>query len=51
LEKARVLEGKAVREMTPGKRGLINEIAACEEGIGMAGEVLLTVSRDEEERA
>ena len=34
-----------------GKRELINEILAYEEGIAMAGEVLLTISRDEEERA
>jgi hypothetical protein len=35
----------------PEKRNLINGIAAQEEGIAMAGEVLLTVSRDEVERA
>ena len=34
-----------------GKRDLINEILGYEEGIAMAGEVLLTISRDEEERA
>jgi predicted transposase/invertase (TIGR01784 family) len=33
------------------KRGIINEIIACEEGIAMASEVLITISRDEEEQA
>ncbi|GHT70311.1 transposase [Spirochaetia bacterium] len=33
------------------RRDLVNEIVACEEGIEMASEVLLTVSRDEVERA
>ena len=33
------------------KRGKINEIAGLEGGIAMASEVLLTISRDEEERA
>ena len=33
------------------KRGKINEIVAQEEGIAMASSVLMTVSRDEEERA
>ena len=33
------------------KRGKINEIVGMEEGIGMASGVLLTISRDEEERA
>jgi predicted transposase/invertase (TIGR01784 family) len=33
------------------KRGMINEIIAQEEGIAMASEVLITISRDEEERA
>ena len=33
------------------KRSTINEIVGQEEGIAMASEVLLTVSRDEEERA
>ena len=33
------------------KRGKINEIVALEEGIAMASSVLMTVSRDEEERA
>jgi predicted transposase/invertase (TIGR01784 family) len=32
------------------KRGMINEIIAYEEGIAMASEVLMTISRDEEER-
>jgi predicted transposase/invertase (TIGR01784 family) len=33
------------------KRGIINEIIACEEGIAMASEVLMTISRDEVEQA
>ncbi|MDR1899914.1 MAG: hypothetical protein LBQ55_07905 [Treponema sp.] len=33
------------------RRGLVNELLREEEGIAMAGEVLLTVSRDEIERA
>jgi predicted transposase/invertase (TIGR01784 family) len=33
------------------KRGIINEIIAYEEGIAMASEVLMTISRDEIERA
>jgi predicted transposase/invertase (TIGR01784 family) len=33
------------------KRGIINEIIASEEGIAMASEVLMTISRDEIERA
>jgi hypothetical protein len=33
------------------KRGKINEIIEFEEGIGMASEVLMTISRDEVERA
>ena len=33
------------------KRGTINEIVKMEEGLAMASEVLLTISRDEEERA
>ena len=33
------------------KRSTINEIVAQEEGIAMASEVLLTISRDEIERA
>jgi predicted transposase/invertase (TIGR01784 family) len=65
LEKAQGLLRKPVEGMSPaerwtvffryvtetGKRELINEILAYEEGIAMAGEVLLTISRDEEERA
>jgi predicted transposase/invertase (TIGR01784 family) len=33
------------------KRGKINEIIECEEGIAMASEVLMTISKDEVERA
>jgi predicted transposase/invertase (TIGR01784 family) len=33
------------------KRSIINEIIACEEGIAMASEVLMTISKDEVERA
>jgi predicted transposase/invertase (TIGR01784 family) len=33
------------------KRGIINEILELEEGIAMASEVLMTISRDEVERA
>ena len=33
------------------KRGKINEIIESEEGIAMASEVLMTISRDEVERA
>jgi predicted transposase/invertase (TIGR01784 family) len=33
------------------KRGIINEIIACEEGIAMASEVLITVTKDEREQA
>jgi predicted transposase/invertase (TIGR01784 family) len=33
------------------KRGMINEIIACEEGIAMASEVLITISKDEREQA
>jgi len=33
------------------KRELVNEILKCEEGIAMAGQVLLTISKDEVERA
>jgi predicted transposase/invertase (TIGR01784 family) len=33
------------------KRGIINEIIASEEGIAMASEVLITISRDEREQA
>jgi predicted transposase/invertase (TIGR01784 family) len=32
------------------KRDIINEIIACEEGIAMASEVLITISKDERER-
>jgi predicted transposase/invertase (TIGR01784 family) len=65
LEKAEGVLGKPVAEMSsaerwtvffryvtePEKRGLINEITAYEEGIAMAGAELLTISRDEVERA
>jgi predicted transposase/invertase (TIGR01784 family) len=34
-----------------GKRGTINEVVRSEEGIGMASEVLIKVSKDEVERA
>gem|GEM_PF-2114072 len=34
-----------------GKRGKINEIVEQEEGIAMASLVLMTISKDEEERA
>jgi predicted transposase/invertase (TIGR01784 family) len=33
------------------KRGIINEIIACEEGIAMASQVLITISKDDVERA
>jgi hypothetical protein len=33
------------------KRGIINQIIASEEGIAMASEVLITISRDDVERA
>jgi hypothetical protein len=33
------------------KRAKINEIIACEEGIAMASEVLMTINKDEVERA
>jgi predicted transposase/invertase (TIGR01784 family) len=33
------------------KRGMINEIIECDEGIAMASQVLMTISRDEVERA
>jgi hypothetical protein len=33
------------------KRGMINEIIACEEGIAMASEVLITISKEEREQA
>ena len=35
----------------PNMRGKINEIAVLEEGIAMAGGVLLSISRDEDQRA
>jgi predicted transposase/invertase (TIGR01784 family) len=34
-----------------GKRGKINEVIAREEGIAMASKVLVTISKDEVERA
>jgi predicted transposase/invertase (TIGR01784 family) len=34
-----------------GRRGKINEVIAQEEGIAMASEVLISISRDEVERA
>jgi len=65
LSKLDKLEEKPVEEMTgaehwavffryltdKAKRGKINEIIECEEGIAMASEVLMTISRDEAERA
>jgi predicted transposase/invertase (TIGR01784 family) len=65
LEKAEGLLAKPVAEMSaaerwtvffryvgdPRKRAVINEIVAAEEGVAMAGEDLLTISRDEAERA
>jgi predicted transposase/invertase (TIGR01784 family) len=65
LTKLRYLLDKPVNEMTASerwafyfryitdreKRGKINEIIAFEEGIEMASEVLMTISRDEVERA
>jgi hypothetical protein len=33
------------------KRGKINEVLECEEGIAMASKVLLRISKDEAERA
>jgi predicted transposase/invertase (TIGR01784 family) len=65
LEKAEGLLGRSAGEMTAGerwalffryvtdrgKRGLMNELLAYEEGIGMAGEILLTISKDEGELA
>jgi hypothetical protein len=33
------------------RRGKINEIIECEEGIAMASEVLMTITKDEVERA
>jgi predicted transposase/invertase (TIGR01784 family) len=65
LEKGEGLLKKRVRELSPlerwtvffryltdpGKRTLINELLKAEEGIAMAGEVLLEISRDERQRA
>ncbi|MDR2133721.1 MAG: PD-(D/E)XK nuclease family transposase [Treponema sp.] len=65
LEKAGLFEGKAPKALSDaekwalffryvkdkGKRGLVNELLRKEEGIAMAGEVLLTISRDEAEWA
>ncbi|GHT54157.1 hypothetical protein FACS1894106_5370 [Spirochaetia bacterium] len=65
LEKAEQIAEKPIAEMSsaerwavffryitqPRQRDLVNELVACEEGIEMASEVLLTVSRDEVERA
>jgi len=65
LSKLDGIAKKVVEEMTPierwgcffrytsdkGKRELVNEIIRNEEGIAMAGQVLLTISKDEVERA
>ena len=65
LCKLKGIAGKPVKEMTKAerwasflmyttdksKRELINEILAEEEGIAMAGTVMLTISKDEAERA
>jgi predicted transposase/invertase (TIGR01784 family) len=65
LSKLEVVAGKQAGEMSSperwavffkylrdtGLRGKINEILELEEGIAMASEVLLEISRDEEERA
>jgi predicted transposase/invertase (TIGR01784 family) len=65
LEKGKELLRKKVQEMSsperwtlffryvtdPGKRDLMNELLQEEEGIAMAGEILLKISRDEQERA
>ena len=65
LSKLKWLRGKPVKEMTTverwasfllytadkSKRELVNEILASEEGVAMAGSVLLTISKDEVERA
>jgi predicted transposase/invertase (TIGR01784 family) len=65
LEKAEGLLGRSLKDMSPAewwilffryitdpeKRELMNELAGYEEGIGMAGETLLRISRDEAERA
>ena len=65
LSKLKGIEGKPVKEMTKterwasflmytadkSKRELVNEILSAEEGIAMAGTVMLTISKDEIERA
>jgi predicted transposase/invertase (TIGR01784 family) len=65
LSKADKIVDKPIREMTASelwtvffryltdkaRRGKINEILENDEGIAMAGEVLMTISRDEVERA
>jgi hypothetical protein len=65
LEKAAELAGRPVSELSleemwavffryareRERRELVNELMRAEEGIGMAGEMLLTISRDEAERA
>jgi hypothetical protein len=65
LSKLKGLTEKPVEEMTPaerwasyfryisdrGKRSKVNEILEYEEGIAMASEVLVSISRDEAERA
>ncbi|MFP3091309.1 Rpn family recombination-promoting nuclease/putative transposase [Treponema sp. TIM-1] len=65
LEKAAGLLGEPVSEMSPAERwtvffryvtdpqqrDVINKILTYEEGIAMAGEVLLSISKDEAERA
>ncbi|MHC6204459.1 Rpn family recombination-promoting nuclease/putative transposase [Breznakiellaceae bacterium SP9] len=65
LSKLEAVVEKAVKTMTPSeewavffrystdksKRGIINEILTREEGVAMAGTTLLTISRDDVERA
>jgi predicted transposase/invertase (TIGR01784 family) len=65
LEKAEWIAGKPVSEMSREemwaaffryakdreRRSLVNKLLRAEEGIGMVGEMLLTISRDEAERA
>ncbi|MDR1029314.1 MAG: hypothetical protein LBL76_00410 [Treponema sp.] len=65
MELSKVVGEKPVREMTAqeqwafffryakgkGKREKINELMGYEEGIAMASEVLISISRDEAERA
>jgi predicted transposase/invertase (TIGR01784 family) len=65
LEKAKTFERKALKTLSDaekwalffryvkdkGRRRLVNELLKGEEGIAMAGEVLLTISRDEAEWA